>query len=67
ATARQALLDCEISRGTASGWVINASTLPWREGQRLRLSLDRPGRLLIDGAVWEIIHEEGQIDAFTTA
>ena len=66
AKARQALLDCEISRGTASGWEINASTLPWREGQRLRLSFDRPGRLLVDGAVWEIIHEEGQIDAFAT-
>jgi len=30
-----AYLDCEISYGTARGWQIERSTLPWRQGQRL--------------------------------
>jgi hypothetical protein len=37
AAAAQDMTDCEISFGTvfASGWIIERSTLPFREGQRL--------------------------------
>jgi hypothetical protein len=33
-----AFLDCEISYGRVSGWQIERSTLPWRQGQRLGLA-----------------------------
>ena len=43
-----AYLDCEISYGTARGWQIERSTLPWQQGKRLafadRIAIAPDGR-----------------------
>jgi len=43
-----AYLDCEISYGSTRGWLVERSTLPWREGKRLafadRIAIGPGGR-----------------------
>lgn len=47
-------LDCEISAGDASSFVIERSTLPWREGQSVQLSSLLPGSVVADEDDWAI-------------
>ncbi|MGE4483351.1 hypothetical protein [Acidocella sp.] len=60
--AMRAILDCEISSGHVEpGWVIGHSTLPWREGKALCLSLHGESHFNLDGTPWEILHAEGDL------
>ena len=55
-----AYLDCELSYGSAPGWMIQNSTLPWQEGKRLpfagRIGVDSYGqpvaRAPVVGEAW---------------
>lgn len=64
----QDLVDCELSLGrvTAAGWIIERSSLPWREGAAVSLSA-RDGRLelAVSGSeprLWTIVNVEGAPD-----
>jgi hypothetical protein len=69
----RALLDCEISFGSAvpSGFRITASTLPWRIGALLDPQLERGHLRTLDRAPggaalrrrWEIIEQEGDFES----
>ena len=57
--------ECEISLGRVSGegWLIERSTLPWREGRVTRPRLIGGQRWLGDGATWEIVDADGDLAA----
>jgi hypothetical protein len=69
----RALLDCEISFGSAlpSGFRITASTLPWRIGALLDPQLERGHLRTLDRAPggatrrrrWEIIEQQGEFES----
>jgi hypothetical protein len=72
--AAQDLLDCEISQGavTSVGWIVQRSSLPFREGKRIDPLLTRDGQLVLqdqaaDGAPilrhWSIVDAQGSFDA----
>lgn len=73
--AAQDLLDCEISFGRVEpqGWIIDRSTLPFKEGLSFSLEIAgdrcRSGDLTIEGKPttreWDILDSEGDILAFT--
>lgn len=51
-------LDCELSYGTTTGWRIERSTLPWREGQRAAVAdvlTVRDGKLVTPDAAWQVV------------
>jgi len=50
-------VDCELSFGTVSGWRIERSTLPWREGARLEVvdQINVEGnRVLVRDPAWRV-------------
>lgn len=57
------LIECEISLGVVSdeGWMIERSTLPWREGRVLRPRLVGSQRWIGDGPAWEIVDADGNV------
>ncbi len=59
------LTECEISLGRVSGdgWLIEHSTLPWREQRVLRPRLVGGRRWLGDGPAWEIVDADGDMRA----
>jgi hypothetical protein len=65
--AAQDLVDCEISIGRVDGWVVDRSSLPWREGATLApwRDGDRIGLADVDGhgralrRSWRIVSAEG--------
>lgn len=75
--AAQDLVNCEISQGaiTSAGWIVQRSTLPFREGRRLdpELTTHGPDALITcdtgeDGRPtarhWDILDIQGAIDGF---
>lgn len=73
----QDLVNCEISQGaiTSAGWIVQRSSLPFREGRRLNpeLATHGPAALITsdtgeDGRPvtrhWDILDIQGAIDAF---
>tara|TARA_R110000824_G_scaffold118960_2_gene271614 strand:- start:241033 stop:241854 length:822 start_codon:yes stop_codon:yes gene_type:complete len=74
----QDLIDCEISQGaiTSAGWIIQRSTLPYRDAQKLEpelVSRTGNGLTICDTAsngrlmerCWDIIDVEGDLAAFS--
>ncbi|MCE9648485.1 MAG: hypothetical protein K8R18_02570 [Parvibaculum sp.] len=75
--AAQDLVDCEISQGviTSTGWIVQRSSLPYREGRRLdpELKTHGPSALVTrdtgnDGRSaarhWDILDIQGELAAF---
>ena len=70
----QDLVDCEISLGevTAEGWVIRRSSLPFREGRVLSVSLPAPAAVRIPDSTpegrpvsrtWTVVGRQGDLTA----
>ncbi|HUD50100.1 hypothetical protein [Parvibaculum sp.] len=75
----QDLVDCEISQGaiTGAGWIIQRSSLPYRETQRLdpAWAARASGALMLSDMTaegrpvtrqWQILEAQGALDAFPT-
>ena len=66
--AAQDLVDCELSLGriTEAGWVIDRSSLPWRENTSVTLSIADESLVLAtsggDKRRWAIVNIEGAPD-----
>ena len=59
------LTECEISLGRVleEGWLIEHSTLPWREDRVMRPGLVGGQRWFADGPTWEIVDADGDVAA----